>query len=218
VAVRDLTVTQDGLIFRARGGTDDLYSIWAAREGAIADCLRRLLKPGDVFVDAGANMGLFTVIAARLVGPAGRVYAFEMMADTAASLRRNVDLNGATNVVVIERALSDTAGRTIRATVPGVQWGAASIARVYDGAAQDVETTTLDHALSEISYVCLIKMDLEGAELAALRGAAMTLMRTGAVIFERQRDRGADETLEAFLRAQGMTVRALDKSNGFAAR
>lgn len=218
VAARDLTVLQGTLLFRARGGTDDLYSLWGAREGAITDALRRLLKPGDVFVDAGANIGFFTVLAATLVGPTGRVYAVEMMAATAKALRANIALNGLDNVTVIERALSDTAGQTIRASVPGALWGQASIARDHTGSTQEVETATLDDVLAGIPFVRLIKMDVEGAEFLALHGARKTLMQTGALIFERQRDHDADRAIESFLRSQAMTVCDLDPANGYATR
>ena len=218
VAVRDLTVVQDGLLFRARGGTDDLYSLWGARESAIKDSLERLLQPGDVFVDAGANIGFFTVLAAKLVGPEGRIYAIEMMAATAKALRANATLNGLANVTVVERALSDVAGQTIRAAVPDTLWGQASIVRSHIGAAQDVETTTLDDILAGEILIRLMKMDVEGAEALAIRGGRNALMKVRTIIFERQRNAVADEEIERLLAEQAMTVRNLDGANGIASR
>ncbi|MDQ3078240.1 MAG: hypothetical protein M3Q83_05285, partial [Pseudomonadota bacterium] len=64
--------------FRVRARSDDLYHALPSREPAVFAAIRDNLKPGDTFVDAGANIGIFSVLAARLVGPSGRVVAVEM--------------------------------------------------------------------------------------------------------------------------------------------
>ena len=68
------------------------------------------LAPGMTVFDVGANVGPYALVAARRVGDRGSVHAFEPTPKSAAGLRRNVGLNGLTNVVVNEVAVSDTAG------------------------------------------------------------------------------------------------------------
>src|SRR4030095_11405574 len=72
--------------------------------------LKRLLRPGDVFVDIGANIGLFTILAGRYVGAEGAVYAFEPCAKTYERLLANVELNRLTNVSCYQAALSNHTG------------------------------------------------------------------------------------------------------------
>ncbi len=74
------------------------------------DLLRCLLRPGDVCVDGGANVGLFTLVAAAKVGPTGKVVAFEPAPKTHVALRANVELNGFSWVERREEALDDCAG------------------------------------------------------------------------------------------------------------
>ena len=69
------------------------------------------MRPGDVFVDVGANIGLYTLIAAHIVGASGRVYAFEPGSETYRRLLSNVQLNQMTNVSCHELALSDSTAR-----------------------------------------------------------------------------------------------------------
>ena len=85
-----------------------LYELDTAR------VLKRLLRPGDHFIDGGANIGYFTLLAARLVGPAGRVDAFEPLPENHARLLAHLDLNGLADRVRVHRlALSDRAGEAV---------------------------------------------------------------------------------------------------------
>ena len=80
--------------------TGQLY-LRGEAETLIQRILTELLRPGMVFYDWGANIGLFSLLAARLVGPTGRVFSFEPDPDTAARLERNVARNGYQNTSVI---------------------------------------------------------------------------------------------------------------------
>jgi hypothetical protein len=68
------------------------------------------LHPGGVYYDLGANIGFFSLLAARLVGPTGHVVAFEPSPVNAAQLQRNIDLNGFTNITLVEAAVSSKTG------------------------------------------------------------------------------------------------------------
>ena len=113
--------------FRCRRNSDDLWHVLPSAQGTVRKALVERLKPGGVFVDAGANIGAFTVLGARLVGPQGRVVAIEMMPDTARRLREHLELNGLGWVHVVEGALSDIGGQDVVAKVPPGLAGQATI-------------------------------------------------------------------------------------------
>jgi FkbM family methyltransferase len=198
--------------FHVRGRTDDLWHVLPTREIAIFREVDRL-RPGQVFVDAGANIGFYTVLAGQRVGPSGTVIAIEMIPTTAGILRTHVSTNRLTNVHVVEGALSDVADQEIVASLPLEQHGQASITR-SGGREVRVRTTTLAAVLASVDVVDLMKLDLEGAELMALRGASNALHKVRAVIFE---DWGAPE-VGAYLESEGYSVRRLDRNNCIATR
>jgi FkbM family methyltransferase len=143
------------------------------------DFVRRLLAPGDVFVDGGANVGLFTLVAAAQVGRTGNVLAFEPGRAVRLRLLENIVLNGLSQVEVLPLALSSQPGQ---ASFRVFDIGGAGLNHLgpTDGEAGEVETvalTTLDAALipDDRRRLALIKLDLEGAEHAALLGAAEVL-------------------------------------------
>ena len=216
VLLDDAQVVVEGVgRFSVRAHSDDLWHVLPTREPAIFDAISSLLRPGDVFVDAGANIGFYTVLASNAVGPIGQVFAVEMMPDTAVVLRGHVGINELTNVRLIEKALSDRAGETVTAHVTEGKFGQASISVGGGGRAVEVETTTLDAALADVARIRLMKMDLEGAEEMALRGAEAVLARTDMLIFECW----TEETLVAdFLALRGFSVRSLDGRNRIAFR
>jgi FkbM family methyltransferase len=140
--------------------------------------IRRLLRPGDHFADCGANIGYFTLAAAAAVGPTGRVDAFEPDPLNRERLQRHLAANGAPpHVRVHPIALSDTAGQATlyHPTQAGRNHGEASLFRPADGdvTPYTVLTDRLDEVLEKPPH--LIKMDIEGAELAAIRGMTRLL-------------------------------------------
>jgi FkbM family methyltransferase len=153
----------------------------------ICAVLRRLLKPGMTVVDAGANIGEVTLVAAKAVGPEGRVFSFEPIQRIADHLDQHVQLNRLAQIRVVRCALADKADRK-----PIFK----AAARFYDGsihdglgtlystaersiASEEVLLNTLDAFVgeAEVRRVDLVKIDVEGAELAVLRGSAATLTR-----------------------------------------
>jgi FkbM family methyltransferase len=141
--------------------------------------LIRVLRPGMTFVDVGANVGFFTVIAAQLVGRGGRVFAYECNPDLVPLLRRNVRMNWFEDrVVIVPRAAHrDEYVRTL--AVPTDQTGLGSLTRFADRDANgpavrryEVACERLDVGLSGAGYVDLMKIDVEGGEAAALDGAS----------------------------------------------
>ena len=126
------------------------------------------LRPGATFYDVGANVGFFTLIAARRVGAKGNVVALEPAPGTVARLRRNVEANNFRNVQVVEAAVGGTVGRATLAR------GSSSLDARLAHAGQvgeDVAMLTLDHGVGVLGWPppTLIKLDIEGAEVDALR-------------------------------------------------
>jgi FkbM family methyltransferase len=150
-------------------------------EGSVSKLLRRLLSPGDTFIDVGANVGWFTLLAAHLVGPAGRVVAFEPCPVTRKHLERNVDLNPYRHVLVERSALSDRPGaaRLLR-VLSGVDGSFSIIGGVpAQGDSFEVTTARFDdyHQDHKLGRVKLMKVDVEGAELLVLKGMQSVLKR-----------------------------------------
>jgi FkbM family methyltransferase len=201
--------------FNIRANSDDLYHLLRTRERAVFETISNVLRPGDCFVDAGANIGFYSVMAASKVGLGGRVIAVEMMPDTAAILRKHARLNGASQIEVVETALLDRAGGHVTAHVIDGKFGQASISGSGIGRAVNVEASTIDDVLRNVPVIRLLKMDLEGAEELALRGAQESLERIGAVIFERWT---RETNVSRLLVARGFNVQSLDGRNMLAVR
>ena len=142
--------------------------IWLRlEERAELAALPGLLSPGDVFVDCGANLGLWSLVAAPLVGDRGKVIAFEPNPRTAERLSRNAEqAHGVIDVRAI--AVTDRQGR-VRLD-PGDRH---NVSRVSPTGTIEVPATTLDQALD--APPTGIKIDVEGQELAVLRGARRVL-------------------------------------------
>ena len=150
------------------------------KEPATERALKRHVAEGAVVLDVGANVGYFTLLAAYLAGPGGRVHAFEPTPRTAGRLSENVALNQLRTVEVIEAAASDQPGSawlTVEEDSEG-NWLEPS------GDAQRgvrVPTITLDGWADErgLARVDVVKMDCEGWEPNVLRGARRLLERSG---------------------------------------
>lgn len=151
---------------------------------SLSPALRRLVKPGAVVVDAGANVGYVTALLARWVGPEGRVHSFEPVPDTFDLLSRAVRKLKLHQVRLHPRALSDDA-RCAEIKIPCYADGRENL---YESTLESppwltgetrsvrIETTRLDDALGEdAARVSFIKMDVEGHEERALAGARRVL-------------------------------------------
>src|SRR5712691_2447792 len=153
------------------------FGYWERRETLL---VRRLLRPGDVFIDVGANLGWFTVLAARCVGPTGKVVSFEPCGRHYEHLQSNLRLNQLTNVIPEKLALSDTAGTAVLSGMHERNEGLGTIIGGSDRRGETVSTVRFDDYWAATGYdttIRMIKMDIEGAEIKALLGMADTLRR-----------------------------------------
>jgi FkbM family methyltransferase len=143
-------------------------------ETSVQEAMLRHLAPGDVFYDIGANLGFFSLLGARLVNGGGRVFAFEPAPANAAAIRRNIELNGLNNVEVLEHAVSERAGIGQLQVVEDQSWSKLAEYGPHPNtqAVLDVDLVSIDDLLSErrLPPPSMVKLDVEGAEIAALRG------------------------------------------------
>lgn len=148
--------------------------------------LQQVLRPGDTFVDVGANIGLMSIIGAKLVGPHGWVHAFEPVPAIHSVLEQNVRLNGLANVTAHRIALGAAKElREIREQ-PQINRGSASLLSNDDPTSivHLVEVDTADNLFeaADTYRVRLVKIDVEGWELEVLRGAEKLLSGSNAPI------------------------------------
>ena len=133
--------------------------------------VQRLLNPGDTFVDVGANIGWFTLLAAKCVGSSGHVLSFEPCTAIRKHLEKNVEINQLTNVSIDSRALSDTVGSAILSAASKENAGIGSIVS-GNSAGESVITIPFDDVFPTLGVesIKLAKVDVEGAEFKVLKG------------------------------------------------
>jgi FkbM family methyltransferase len=188
-----------GLIDRVvqiRSGVAEGAKFFADREGIryIADdvelpvqqALAAHLRPGQVFFDIGANIGFFTLIGARSVGPRGSVIAFEPEPDNAAAIDRNLRLNGLSNYQLFQAAIAEKEGRArLWLTEHPGGHTLESAGRPPDmRSSLEVDVLTIDSLVAQgrIPKPHLVKVDVEGAEIPALEGMRQTLRKARPIV------------------------------------
>ncbi|MFF8945307.1 FkbM family methyltransferase [Streptomyces sp. NPDC014864] len=181
--VTDTVQTRFGAVFAV--DTSDviqrylyLFGMW---EPHLTHWMQERLSPGDTFIDIGANIGYFSVLASRQVGPRGQVVSIEASPRFHEMLRQNLRANECTNVRSVNTAVSDTAGVLTFYLEDAGNLGATTIVRPTRAAQQTFEMSaqSLPQILTEqeIRGARLIKIDVEGAEAAVVRGLTSTLDR-----------------------------------------
>jgi len=164
----------------------------------------RHAKPGQTVYDVGANVGYYTLIASRVLGPTGQVVAFEPSPRNLGFLRRHLGLNHNTNVKVLDVAISDSEGVT--RFLVGNDPRVSKITATGD---ITVRTTTLDRLMGELPLPDLIEMDIEGAEYSALCGAEQLLRKSSPVIFLSTHGRDVHRACCQLLRTLGYKLHAI---------
>lgn len=170
-----------GLRFHSAGIAGYLLGTSEPEEQAL---IAKLLNPSDTFYDIGANVGFYSVIAARLVGPHGHVYAFEPFAPSANIARSNARRNGFENVTVVEAAVMAGEGSVYLRTSPDRESTHYSVTANASGEGVHVPAVSIDtyaprHRLRAPN---LVKIDVEGGELDALSGMLLTLKRHRPIV------------------------------------
>jgi len=147
-------------------------------ETAVQEALVRHLPRGGTLVDVGANVGFFTLLGARLVGPDGRVAALEPAPVSAAAIRRNAARNGFGHVEVLQCAAGAASGRAAFQIVRDESWSKLEPLGAHPDTERvvDVKVAAIDDLVADgrLPVPDVVKIDVEGAELDVLRGMART--------------------------------------------
>jgi FkbM family methyltransferase len=203
----DLIVTRPMLV----------YGTWEPFETQV---FLSLLEKGMRVVDIGANIGYYTLLAARAVGQTGRVYAFEPTPRIYELLCQNVQANGFSNVVTIQKAVANRSGTARLYLDRNNAVNRLSPALEREGSVE-VEVVTLDHYFAHSTApIDVLKMDIEGSEPLALGGMADVLKRIPEIAiftelnpFRISELGGTAEGYVAALRAQGFRIFFLDEEH-----
>jgi len=148
-------------------------------EPSVQEAMLRHLPRGGVFYDVGANLGFFALLGAAMVGPEGRVIAFEPAPDNADAVRHNAGLNKLPQVEVVEKAVAERTGQARLQVVDDQSWSKLEDYGEHPGTEEviTVGVIALDDALADgaLPPPDVVKIDVEGAEIAVLQGMARTL-------------------------------------------
>ena len=224
---RQLTIVGHPLILDVTDGSAYLRYFHArAYEPQLTAFIAEAVRPGSVFVDVGANIGLFTLLAARCASPGGRILAFEPHPGARAQLRELIDMNGLTDgVTVSDAALSD---RSAPATTLFLS-SDSSLSTLDPTFAPlgglhpfrtgvKVPVSSLDDWLEAsgppwaIASIDVMKIDVEGTEERVIRGMTRTLARHPSLKIVCETTAGS--TADDLLKAAGFSVNALESLRG----
>lgn len=191
-AARRVLCTGFNAVVRGRHGymvynRHDVYigrsvELYGEFSGGETEVFRQFLRPGDVAIEGGANIGAHTVYLSELVGPTGRIYAFEPQRIVFQTLCANLALNSRTNTFCRQEALGDAPGSLV---VPPLNYdaennfGGLSLGQFTQG--ETVPVVTLDSL--GLTKCRLLKLDVEGMELVVLRGAERLLATCQPVLY-----------------------------------
>jgi len=141
--------------------------------------LQNHLNPGDIFLDIGANIGCYTLAASKMVTDTGKVYAFEAISGVFEKLTYNANINKLQNVVLENKAIYSKEDTLTFYVSARENMGMSSIFRhdTESGQTETVKAISVDQYVTEknIQKINVIKIDIEGAEMFALKGMTKTL-------------------------------------------
>lgn len=188
-----------------------------AHEPGVTKCAHEILKPGMTVIDLGAQYGYYTLIFAKLVGEDGHVYSFEPDKKNCRQIENSIAKNGFLNITLIKKAVSDANG-PVRFFLAEKSTGVHSLYEVRGGGEwHEIGAGRLDDILSwHITPIDFIKMDIEGAELKALRGMPRIIRENPslrmAVELHRNIDQLPDTSMKQLLgalRGYGFSIHAI---------
>lgn len=164
----------------------DLATYWGGWEPKSIALFHSKVKPSDVVLEIGANVGAHTLVLAKIVGPQGKVHAVEPTRYARAKLLRNLKLNPdlAERVAVLDYLITDTDDHNVRRSIQSSWSATPRIARQEDEVVES-ETISIDHLAERLGLdKCdFLKIDIDGYDLRALRGAERLLTEFKPRIF-----------------------------------
>jgi len=188
-------------------------------ETRVEKTLSKHLRPGSVFYDVGAHIGVLSLVAARLVGTQGAVFAFEPDPTNAARIEEHVRRNGFEQIYILRRAVWSSGGRLRfeRAFAhSSLNQGAVATEEVLATSNMIyVEATTLDHFVRKNAPPDLIKVDVEGGEASVLRGSERVFATKKPVLICEVHHEDASREVSRWLRERNYSFEWLVNSPSF---
>lgn len=190
-------------------------------EPDVTALLEDLLAPGMTFVDIGANVGYHALLGARLVGPAGRVVAVEPFSENCRAILMSIAESGIGNVTLLPVALDDHQGWSHMSTHIGSNASIVSdqVDQIARGYGTIVPTFRLDQLVT--GPIDVIKIDVEGAETRAVRGASALIStwrpKVITEVSEEMLERVSASSVRAYIEwftTKGYSVSLLDRDRG----
>jgi FkbM family methyltransferase len=215
IARLPLSLLPGGTVVRILGGTlrgkrwiigSAIHRCWIGfYEYEKQQGISREVRPNSVFWDIGANVGFYSLLASKLV-VSGKVYAFEPAPRNLLYLRKHLTLNRVTNVEVLELAVSDRNGTESFHTEETGFMG-----HLSGEGKMTVPTASLDSLVEEGKVLPpdYVKMDIEGAELSALRGAARTFQQFRPILFLATHSKDLERECRHLLESWGYEWRSM---------
>ena len=171
------------------------------------EAMARVIRPGMTVWDVGANVGFYTLACSRLVGDTGRVVAFEPSGLNAAYLLQHLSLNNRNNVTFVQAAVSEKVG-----VVSFAVGESSSVGTIIRNSNYQIPSVTLDYYCQNEAPDAapdILKIDVEGAEAAVLRGGAELLTRHNPEIWLALHNRQAMHDCTELLKRFGYTIYSL---------
>lgn len=184
---KDTLVTVDfkGLLYHfycAKGHDFNVYLNPYYHEYDVASFIFNVLRKDDVFIDAGAHGGLYTILSGKIVGSGGRTIAIEPNPDNLKFLEYNLKLNQLDNITVIPKAASD---EKMKINIHYEQEKTALTSTTKSARKTvEVETILLDELTEHYNSIKILKIDTEGYDFKILKGAYRTLQKTHYLVIE----------------------------------
>ena len=195
-----------------------LYFYGTHDERYIITKLLRIIEPGDICWDIGANIGFYTCLLASQVGDTGTVIAFEPAARTCGDLHENVSLNRFTNVTVVNKGIGDKVEqRHLYYSEAGLAEGTASLKYTDRRTTSErVTLDTIDNIFRELSAPDFVKIDVEGYQLEVLKGGEYYLKTHAPLLMAELKDvgetnRSAFEEIEDYISDLGYQLYEIEK-------
>ncbi len=209
-----------GLLIRVNPRTGQNVMLGAG-EPAVQDTCRKYLRPGMTFYDLGANIGFFSLIAARIVGSTGRVFSFEADPEIAVRLRENLAYNKFDHATVVQKAVwseptTVSFARVDASTSPDRGLGHVQLDQSPTGATITVEAVSLDSYTATHPAPDLLKCDVEGAEVAVFQGAERLLREKRPMLLVEMHNAENYRLLSEKFVDLGYACTSLDESHVFA--
>lgn len=169
---------------------DNFIGAYIAREHSyephVSRVVSELLSEGDTFVDVGANIGYFAMLAASIVGPTGRVIAFEPNPANCDLVRRSAEANAFAGRIELHPAAVAERRMQLHLVTPGIdsngRLATSAEEAVVETDLPSIEAVTLDETLADLERIDVIKLDVEGAEARAWQGMQAIIARYRPVL------------------------------------